>query len=607
MRFNALFGKFKNIAFKFRAEHALICAIFLLMASPILGKPAFTDEKAQDIVKDLKDSKFFRETFFYIVNRDEKKVPFIQNEAQAKYYREKTDNDLILKARHIGFSSEIQGDDLVACMNDENTNAVMMAHTMDDTLVHRNRIDYYLDTMGTLDYPMEVTVETDNVKEVYFPEKNSYYWTGTAGSKGFGRGRQITRFHGSEVAHWPDQAVLTAVLNARSLKAKTRLETTANGIGEKFHELWYEAEDPAENSPYKQHFFAWWMDPLNVYADPLETKFRPTSEEAKIRERVQELYGLRLTDMQLNWWRHEKARQADKNLMNQEHPSWPKQAFLTSGRHVFTIPNLEKMEVRVNEPVFVGDLRDDEHEIEPIDNPEGALAIWKLPREDKNYFIPADIAEGVKDGAFNVAPVFDRASWEVVAEARLRCNPGDFGRMMCTLGEFYYWAILCPEMNNHGHAAIEAMKNWRNGRGYPHILKTTDLWPDAPEKLGWPTDERTKEKGITALQMLINKFGYVENSKVAIGEMMAAVRDNNGRMVSERAISKKGLEKKRLYLDCVMTRVIAAYCLKFITLDDSYRESQRKKSAVSMVRIAGRDPERGLKRGMPEKPWRKIL
>ena len=171
----------------------------------------------------------------------------------------------------------------------------------------------------------------------------------------------------------------------------------------------------------------------------------------------------------------------------------------------------------------------------------------------------------------------------MVAELRLRCDPGDFGRMLCTLGEYYFWAVLAPERNNMGTATIEAIKT----KGYPHLLKTTDLWPDDVEKEGFPTDENSKTKAITAYRNAIDQLAYFENSHVAINEARAAVWDVNGKMVSERAQSKLGQEKKRLYLDCVITRCIGLYCLRFLGLDETYRESESA-PGFSVSQIAGR-------------------
>jgi hypothetical protein len=573
-----------------------VVIIFVLLVTVAANQKP--NPKSEAIVSQMKDSKFFRETMFWIVNLDEQKVPFLQNQAQQKYYKEKTSDDLILKARKLGFSSEIEGDFFYDCLMTENTNAVTMAHTMDDTIVHMNRIKYYRKTMSLKnlerEFPVEITLDTDKATELYFPLKNSYYWIGTAGATGWGRGRQVTRAHGSEVSHWRDQSVLTAVLNARSRNARTVLETTANGRGEIFAELWYDAEDPAIESPWNQHFFAWWMDPQNI--KPAENRFELTSVERKIRRKVKEIYDVNLTNDQLAWYRWELSRQTDKALMPQEYPSYPDEAFLSSGRHVFNLENLDVMESRMDKPHFVGYLEDDENTIREVDDPDGVLTVWTPPRENRQYIIPADICEGVKDGAFNIGAVMDRSSWEIAAEIRLRCDPGEFGRMMCVLGEYYNWALAIPEMNNPGHATLEAMKSWRK-YGYPHILKTTDLWPDATEKLGFPTNEKTKALIVSALRTAIDHKAYQENSPVAIKEMKGAIFNEYGKVVSERGKNTVGKDKERLYLDCAITRMIGVYALKYLTLDDSYRDNKNKEGILQVTRIAGGKSER------TSKPW----
>src|SRR3990167_253758 len=170
-----------------------IQTVLLLLAMAVKAAAVPTPDS---VIPKLKDSKYFRETFFHIVNRDEQTVPFEQNVAQSKYYVDQSDDDLILKARHLGFSSEIEGDFLFDCMSTPNTNAVTMAHTLDDTHVHMQRIKYYIKSMRNSSNPIEVPLEAENRIELYLPNQNSYYWIGTAGATGWGRGRQVTRFHG---------------------------------------------------------------------------------------------------------------------------------------------------------------------------------------------------------------------------------------------------------------------------------------------------------------------------------------------------------------------------------------------------------------------------
>src|SRR6202171_4268392 len=85
-----------------------------------------------------------------------------------------------------------------------------------------------------------------NAKELVFDALDSGYKVGTAGTKGVGRSATIQLFHGSEVAFWPHAETHAAgALQAVPDVAGTEviLESTANGMGNLFHETWRGAQD----------------------------------------------------------------------------------------------------------------------------------------------------------------------------------------------------------------------------------------------------------------------------------------------------------------------------------------------------------------------------
>jgi hypothetical protein len=86
-----------------------------------------------------KDPRFFIERFFWIIDKNRVKTPFLFNIPQAQYYEAQTQNDLILKARKEGFSTLLEALFLHACLFKKNVNAITMAHTMDDTVIHLER------------------------------------------------------------------------------------------------------------------------------------------------------------------------------------------------------------------------------------------------------------------------------------------------------------------------------------------------------------------------------------------------------------------------------------------------------------------------------------
>ena len=99
-----------------------------------------------------------------------------------------------------------------------------------------------------------------NAKELSFDTLDSGYRVATAGSKGVGRSQTIHYFHGSEVAFWPNAnehsaGALQAVPNEN--ETEIILESTANGLGNYFHEQWQQAE--AGIGDYIAIFIPWFL------------------------------------------------------------------------------------------------------------------------------------------------------------------------------------------------------------------------------------------------------------------------------------------------------------------------------------------------------------
>jgi len=508
----------------------------------------------KEIFTKLSDPKYFIETFLWIVDKKRDKVPFIFNPPQNKYYANRTHNDLILKARKEGFSSLIEAIWLHACIFIPNSRAVILSHEMEATKRHFERIKYYLQTMGDGRQKFTVDLDEDSQKSLKFPKTNSSFWIGTAGARAFGRGDDITHLHLSEVAHYENQEVLTSVLEACVPGAYKVMETTANGVGEMFHRLWKEAGDPQTGSPWKQHFFSWFDDPTNYVEPTVGIPLSLRSEDKRLRDK----YNLK--DGQVLFYRNKWSEMPDKSLMPQEYPSDASEAFLSSGRHVFRLAKIaEKQALLINtQPLYVGDLIDDGKEIHIDHSSDGPLKVWKPPREGRQYVIVADVAEGVPNGNWSVADVYDRSSWEQCAQLRLRINPGEYGRKLCTLGYYYNNAALLPENNNHGQATVEAIKQAE----YPHLVNTRELWPNENvHKDGFPTNDRTRNLAITSARTALEDDTIFINSTLTLSEMETFIQNED---------SGKFEAQKGCWDDCVITFSIGAYALRHMALDETY-------------------------------------
>lgn len=190
-----------------------------------------------------------------------------------------------------------------------------------------------------------------NAKELFFDKLDSGYKVGTAGTKGVGRSSTIQLFHGSEVAFWPNAethaaGVLQAVPDAPG--TEVILESTANGVGNFFHQKWRDAENGVGD--FIAVFVPWfWQE---EYRKPLPEGFALTEEERE----YQAAYGLDLE--QMAWRRNKIAELKDPTLFKQEYPATAAEAFQMSGHDSFIKPELvvraRKMKCEPSGPLVIG-------------------------------------------------------------------------------------------------------------------------------------------------------------------------------------------------------------------------------------------------------------
>lgn len=184
-------------------------------------------------------------------------------------------------------------------------------------------------------------IEASNAKELSFADLDTKYSVGTAGSKGTGRSQNIHLFHGSEVAFWPNDAdhasgVMQAV--AEEQGTEIWLESTADGVGNLFHQTWVRATDvgkePLPNSNnYIRVFIPWfWQE---EYRSELKPGFVLDEDEVEYME----TYGLDFEQMQ---WRRNKIAELKGGIADfrRDYPANPDEAFNNAPVSVLIKPEL---------------------------------------------------------------------------------------------------------------------------------------------------------------------------------------------------------------------------------------------------------------------------
>ena len=501
----------------------------------------------------VSDPRYFIERCFSIVNRDSRRVPFLFNPVQVAYHAKRTGRDIVLKARKEGFSSLLMALSLHACLTRMHTRAVLISHEQESSKRLFAKVKDYLDHAE-----FKVNVKNDSASELTFPDTESRFWIGTAGSRSFGRGDDITHAHLSEAAFYPDPSVITSVQEALTQNATMVIETTANGDGNPFSEMWRKAVDG--RSSWKPHFFGWWQDPINEVMGAVP--FAPDEDEKRLQE------AFNLSWPQLAWRRMKLQEMQDPRLFPQEHPATWQEAFLASGAMLFDWLAIEKNERSARDAKWVGHIVDAGNRVEIKPDAKGPLTIYLSPDDRRRYLIVCDSALGVPGGAFSVADVYDTKSWEQVAQWRGHVDPKEFGNIAMRMGVLYGHALIAVENNYPGNATLQHMAE----TGYPHI------W-DEPEEhgdeLGFKTTEQSKAQYISDGRMAMKDGSLKINSKATINEMRSFVVFENG---------KPG-PQPGCFQDTVITSCKAANLLKRLSLEEP-----------EMQRVTFRDTM-GLRRG----------
>jgi hypothetical protein len=204
--------------------------------------------------------------------------------------------------------------------------AFILTHEAESTNAIFEMTERYYDNLPRFVKP---SISASNAKELQFADLDSGYKIGTAGNKAVGRGQTIQYFHGSEVAFWQNAADHTkGVMQAIPDGDGTEIifESTANGVGNFFHQQWKLAE--SGRSEFQAIFVPWFWQ--KEYAKVVPDDFNLTEKELELKEH----YGLSNEQLQ---WRRVKVTELTSDGANgesafkQEYPMNAAEAFQATG------------------------------------------------------------------------------------------------------------------------------------------------------------------------------------------------------------------------------------------------------------------------------------
>lgn len=521
----------------------------------------------------LRDQRWYIENALKIRAKSGKVIPFRLNAPQRKLYAAAQAQRkagypvrlIVLKARQMGFSTLTEAMLFQDTATRFNVNSLVVAHKDDATANLFRMTKLYYDHLPE---PLKPQRQATNAKELVFnvPSRgegvglNSRIRCATAGGSGVGRSDTLTNVHLSEFAFWPGdkKETLIGLLQAVPSLPDTMvvIESTANGYDE-FKELWDEAVEAwsrGERDGFQPLFFAW--HEMEDYRRAVPPGFVPTEAE---RELIA-TYALDMEQVVWRRWAIKNLCAGDERVFQQEYPSSPDEAFLTSGACVFDSQALVRRREEVKDlpwerGSFAYTLDEGAEQkirdIRWVPDPKGIIRIQTPPRKGTPYVIGGDTA-GTGSDQF-VGQVLDNTTGEQVAVLQHQFDETQYARQMYCLGKYYNDALIGVEVNYSTYPEKELER-----LGYPNLFvrRRVDTYTGGTIKAyGFETTSETRPYIIDNLKQVARESLHLIGDHETLGEMLSFVYNEHYRPEAE--VGKHD--------DLVMALAIAHYLRSYQT------------------------------------------
>lgn len=282
-------------------------------------------DSQEDVLECLGDWRWRLTNLYWIVDESGQEMRFVPNHEQIDLLANLHGNNLILKARQLGFTTLIDILALDQAFFTPNYSASIIAHGLAEAgKIFRNKVQFpwkkLPEHIKALNPPVNVSAS-----ELVFSNGSSIS-VGTSARSGTLQFLHISEY-GKICRRFPDKAseIKTGSLPAVHAGGLIFIESTAEGTGGHFYEMVKEAEKQGQRKPnameFKMHFYPWWQ----------KDSYRMNPDGVKIEPEVVEYFaelkhqGVNLDAEQKAWYTIK--RRLFKDDMKQEYPSTPEEAF----------------------------------------------------------------------------------------------------------------------------------------------------------------------------------------------------------------------------------------------------------------------------------------
>lgn len=497
-----------------------------------------------DLLKELKRyPEKLIELVFIVVDKNQQTMPFFLNDVQHSFidtlnkaiddFKKGLITDislLILKGRQQGFTTVVTAYQLASSILNRNFQGFTLADKSDNSeAIFQNKAKYPYSQLPDILKPTE---KFNNRKQLLFEKINSSWAVDTA-TKDVGRSRTINFFHGSECAFWKDGiASIQAALGEAFTKNCIKIyESTANGYND-YQKMW-------DSGVHINCFYEWWKTKeyrINFPSEDIKKEFihNIDSKTDWIWTRLKWLRDeIKLELEQLYWYYKKYEGYLDKDLIKQEYPCSPREAFLLSGANVFDIEKILSRLNTIPKPLKIGYFIYDYDglkisNIRWVNDRNGYINIYQVPNVPKmtKYCIGGDTAGEGSD--YFTGHVLDARTGEQVAVLKQQFDPDQYVKQMYCLGMYYKYALIGIEANFDSFPIMELQ---RLGYQNQYVRLAQDTYTGKTEKrFGFKTTSLTRPTIISRLIQIVREEVNSINDKDTLEELLTIVRNEKGRI-----------------------------------------------------------------------------
>ena len=483
------------------------------------------------------------EMVFIVVDKNQKTMPFFFNDVQHDFIDtlNKAIEDfeagiitdislLILKGRQQGFTTVVTALQLAYSITHRNFQGFTLADKSDNSeAIFQNKAKFPYSQLPEVLHPTE---KFNNRKQLLFEKINSSWAVDTA-TKDVGRSRTVNFFHGSECAFWKDGiAPIQGALGEAFTKNCIKIyESTANGYND-YQKMW-------DSGVHINCFYEWWKTReyrISFRNEEMMHDFLHAIDTKKdwIWERLRWLKDEKhLEPEQLFWYWNKYDKYLDKDLIKQEYPCTPHEAFLLSGKNVFDTAIILDRLSRLKKPLKVGYFIYDYDglrisNVKWVNDRSGYIKIYQLPNTPAvtEYCIGGDTAGEGSD--YFTGHVLDARTGVQVAKLRHQFDADQYTRQMYCLGLYFRWALIGIEANFDSYPIKELQR-----LGYPkqYVRETQDSYTGKTEKrFGFRTTSLTRPTAISRLVEIVREHCDTINDRETLEELLTITRNEKGRI-----------------------------------------------------------------------------